>query len=58
MPHWVRPGVIIIVTLATCYFAICGNERAIEAVVLTFIALPSFLFGEKAALKVPGKDGA
>ena len=58
MPHWVRPGVIIIVTLTTCYFAINGNERAIDAVVVTFVALASFLFGEKSALQQPGKDEA
>ena len=60
-PHsWLRRNLRSLVILAvagtSCYLALTGAEGAQNAILITFTSVVSFLFGERAALKSPGKD--
>lgn len=59
-PGWlhanVRNIILLAVTAVVCYLAILGVAEVRSAVVATFTGLASYLFAERAALKVPGKD--
>lgn len=49
-----RPTISISLTLLVLYLAINGNERAVDAAITAFALLAGALYGERAALKVPG----
>ena len=51
-----RSIVVLAVTMLVCYLALSGVDSAQSAIGITFTSLVSFLFGERAALKSPGKD--
>lgn len=51
-----RTMVICAITLTVIYLACTGHERAMEALVVTFVSLLSYLFGERSALKIPGQQ--
>lgn len=49
----VRPVVLFALTGTTVYLALGGNEKAIEALLLQFIAVLAFYFGERAGASIP-----
>jgi hypothetical protein len=52
----VRHFIIFALTATIIYLACHGIERAIEALIVSFVSLISFLFGEKAGLQIPGQQ--
>mgnify|MGYP001599850555 FL=1 len=51
-----RNAVVLALTLIVCYLAYLGEEQARMALITSFTLLAGSLFGERAALKQPGKD--
>lgn len=51
-----RNGVVITLTITICYLAYVGVADARMALVNAFMVLAGALFGERASLKVPGRD--
>lgn len=56
MSRNLRNTVVIALTSMTCYLAWAGEEQARMALITSFTLLAGSLFGERAALKTPGKD--
>jgi uncharacterized membrane protein YfcA len=52
-----RNGIAIALTVLVCYLSYTGNQNAQAAAVAAFSVLAGAIWGERAALKVPGKDG-
>lgn len=52
----VRPLCIVVLTGVVCYLAIRDVEGAREVVFTTFTVLAGHMYGERSALKVPGKS--
>ncbi len=50
-----RTVISILLTLVVCTLAILGNENAIAGLIGAFGVLAGALWGERAALKVPGE---
>jgi len=61
-PSWLHTNLRNLVTIAfvgmTLWLAWVDAPHAREAVVVTATSLVSYLFGERTALRTPGKDGA
>lgn len=59
-PPWLHTNLrnLIALTLTgfVCYLTFRGNENAMAALIAAFSVLMGALWGERAALKVPGKD--
>ena len=54
LTKFVRPMILVALTLALVYLAVVQrSERAVEALLVQFISVSSFYFGERSALKVP-----
>ena len=51
-----RNLVAIALTALVCWLALIGNEQAQAALIAAFTVLVGVIFGERAALKVPGRD--
>ena len=51
-----RNLVAMALTLLVCWLALSGNEQAQAALIAAFTVLVGVIFGERAALKVPGRD--
>jgi hypothetical protein len=51
-----RNFVVICMTGTLCYLVYKGNEQAQTAIIQGFMLLMGALWGERAALKVPGQD--
>ena len=51
-----RPLIAIILTCLLVYLAMEGHDAAITAAITAFSLLIGHLFGERAALKVPGNN--
>jgi hypothetical protein len=47
----VRPVVLLGLTGTVIWLAVSGNDRAIEALIVQFIAVVSFYFGERSTQK-------
>lgn len=60
VPGWLsgnlRNLILLGVTAVVSYLALIGVPEARSGIVVTFTGLVSFLFGERAGLKQPGKD--
>lgn len=59
-PSWLhtnlRNVILVSMTLVVCWMAVTGNRDAVVGLMGAFTSLVGFLFGERSALKVPGKD--
>lgn len=51
-----RPVIALSLTGLMVYLALMGHPRAIEAAMTAFALLAGALYGERAALKVPGQQ--
>ncbi len=60
MPCWLHINIRMLIALAltgmVCYLAASGVAEARSALISTFGVLAGSLWGERAALKTPGKD--
>ena len=52
----VRPIISLLLTVALLYLAYRGHDDAITALITAFSVLIGALWGERSALKVPGKE--
>ena len=59
-PTWLytnlRNLIAVALTLIVCWLALTGRQGAMTALIAAFSALMGALWGERAALKVPGQD--
>ena len=44
------------ITGVVCYLALQGNDQAQAAIIATFAVLAGAIWGERAALRIPGRD--
>lgn len=51
-----RPLVVVLFVVMACYLAYLDEPGARASIVVTATSLVSYLFGERTALKSPGKD--
>ncbi len=51
---YLRPVIALALTVTVCYLALRGNEIVISSITGAFAVLAGALWGERAALKVPG----
>jgi hypothetical protein len=51
-----RSLIALVLTGIVCWLALTGSKDAITALIAAFSVLMGALWGERAALKVPGKD--
>ena len=51
-----RPVIALSLTGLVLYLALQGNDRAIDTALTAFALLVGALYGERAALKIPGKQ--
>lgn len=57
MRNHLRSIIALSLTAVLCYLAISGHDAAQTALKDAFLVLVAWLFAERTALKVPGKDG-
>lgn len=50
-----RTIISLLLTVVTCILALRGNEQAVASLIGAFGVLAGALWGERAALKVPGE---
>ena len=51
-----RNLIALVLTGLVCWLALTGHDNAITALIAAFSVLMGALWGERAALKVPGQD--
>ena len=60
LPTWLHTNLRNLIAVAltgiVCWLAISGNHEATTAMIAAFSVLMGAIWGERAALKVPGKD--
>jgi hypothetical protein len=60
VPTWLhnnlRNLIALVLTGIVCWLALTGREEAMTALIAAFSVLMGALWGERAALKVPGQD--
>ena len=59
-PGWLHTNlrnlIAIALTGVVCYLAVLGSEAAQSSLVAAFGVLVGMIFGERGALKIPGRD--
>ena len=59
-PTWLHTNlrnlIAVVLTLIVCWLALTGRQEAMTALIAAFSVLMGALWGERAALKVPGQD--
>ena len=60
VPTWLHTNlrnlIAVILTGIVCWLALTGSHEAMTALIAAFSVLMGALWGERAALKVPGQD--
>jgi hypothetical protein len=59
-PTWLHTNlrnlIAVVLTVIVCWLALTGSHEAMTALIAAFSVLMGALWGERAALKIPGQD--
>ena len=60
LPTWLHTNlrnlIALVLTVIVCWLALTGTHEAMTALIAAFSVLMGALWGERAALKIPGQD--